>query len=82
MQNTPLLLLVDSHDIIIYYMIEGIYMYLTKINCDLLICSPLSLPYSSHKLKPCTLATVHRKKSTRNFVVHVTNFFLLKVLLK
>ena len=46
-------------------------MYLTKINCDLLI-SPL---HSSHKPQPYTLATVHRKKSTRNFVVHVTEIF-------
>jgi len=68
---------------IIYYTIKGIYMYLTKINCDLLICSPLSVLYSSHKSQPCTLATVHRKKFTQNFVVHVTKvFFLIKVPLK
>jgi len=51
-------------------------MYLTKINCDLHISSPL--PPSI--LQPQTeamyqLATVHRKKSTRSFVVHVTKDF-------
>jgi len=50
-------------------------MHLTEINCDLLICFPLSLPYSSHKPQPCTLATVHRKKFTQNFVAHVTKVF-------
>jgi len=50
-------------------------MYLTKINCDLLISSALPLRYPSHKPQPFTLATVHRKKSTCNFVVHITKVF-------
>jgi len=53
-------------------------MYLNKINCVLLISSPLSIPYYSHKRKPCTLATVHRKKSTQNFVLHATKVFSSK----
>jgi len=42
-QNTLLLLVMDSHDIhYTYYVIEGIYMYLTETNYDLLISSPPS----------------------------------------
>jgi len=47
-------------------------MYFTKMNCDLLISSP---PLQSQTEAMHLIATVYRKKSTRNFVVHATEFF-------
>jgi len=57
---------------IIYYIIEGIYMYLTKINCDLLISSPSPSVLQSQSLA-MHLSYSSEKKSTWNFVVHVTD---------
>jgi len=48
---------------------------LTKINCDLLISSPSPSLLQSQTSAMHLIATVHRKMSTRNFVVHVAEFF-------
>jgi len=52
-------------------------MYLTKTNSYWLISFPASILHSSHKPQSATLATVHRKKSSKNFVVHVAEVILI-----
>jgi len=56
--------------LIIHYIIEGIYLHLIKIYCDLLI--PPPLPHSSHKPQPLGIAVYSQLKRCYN-MMHTTH---------